>query len=352
MFQLRPLLVTTDLSPSMIGPVRQIFGEEVLPIDGFHVMQELNRGIRRDVLDFRRREFQARIRELAALRQWLSQIQDQLQDPNQALTRLVKQEPQADLTHPDIEESMTITQTFLPLVTITDPQTFSSQLHHTLKQMSADSRDIIQTLVETITNHLPKRRLTQKGMVRLKIKLLRRLKKGYLEARTKLEATSTQFYKDHWLIFFQPERLTKERTTRLTEFLTRYPQLREYHQMTLQVGAIYRKPIESIDGQEITSLEIKPYYSEQLQTAIKTLKKFQRAILRFKDVFQANPSLAYACRANMEYYNRHFKAPFQHGLNCTKQEHLLAKLKLQLGCEVRFFVEEKKKKGKHKKLNA
>ena len=336
----------------MIGPVHQVFGEEVSQIDGFHVMQALNRGIRRDLLDYRQHEFKRPIRDLYKLRAWLGTIQQQLQHAKKALIPTIKKRPTVDLICPDVKECMDITQAFLPLIAMKDPQKFENKLHTTLKKITRHSKDVVQTLVQTITNHLPKRALTLKGLRRLKITLIKGLKKVYRDYRTALEAKSSQFYKEHWFIFFQPERLTKERKKRLDAFLTTYPQLQEYRQMTLQVGSIYRNPIESIDGTEIDGLTIKKYYSEKLQTAIKTLKKYKRAILRFVDVFQADSTLALACRANMEYYNQKFKRPFQHGLNCTKEKHLLAKLKLQLNCEVRFFVEKKTNNEHHKKLNA
>ncbi len=67
-YQLQPKLVTSDLSPNIMAPIRQLFGAQVLQIDGYHVMQELNRGIRRDLLDYRTQLFGTEIRELLALR--------------------------------------------------------------------------------------------------------------------------------------------------------------------------------------------------------------------------------------------------------------------------------------------
>lgn len=53
----------------------------------------------------------------------------------------------------------------------------------------------------------------------------------------------------------------------------------------------------------------------------------------------------------MEYFNPRFKESFKHGNNLTSMKHLIAKLKLQLKCELRIFIEEKVKKGIYKKLN-
>lgn len=83
--------------------------------------------------------------------------------------------------------------------------------------------------------------------------------------------------------------------------------------MTLQIGAIYRSNIEDIDGHRIDDLVIKPYFSSKLQTAINTIKKFKNSILRFVEVFKNDKSLAKTYRANMEYRNKPFKAPFRAG---------------------------------------
>ncbi len=177
-------------------------------------------------------------------------------------------------------------------------------------------------------------------MKRLKLELLKKLKKYYRQFRSILETESREFYKDHWVIFFQPERLTPAREHRLNGFLAKYPSLREYREMTLLVGEIYRKLVHDIDGHQIDDLIIKSYYSSKLQTAIRTIKKFKTAILRFVDAFKVNPSLKKSCHANMEHFNFRFKAPFQKGLNRTSQKTLQAKLQVQLGCEVRFFTKE------------
>ena len=184
--------------------------------------------------------------------------------------------------------------------------------------------------------------MTCKGMVRLKQELLKKLKKVYLYFRVNLETESTEFYKNYWFLFLQPENLTVDRQERLSQFLDQYPDLQEYREMTLLVGEIYRRKIPDIDGHQIDDLMIKPHYSKKLKTAIKTLKKHKSAIFRFVEVFKRNPVLAKSCRANMEYFNQGFKAPFRQGLNCTKPLHLRSKLQLQLSCEIRFFTENKR----------
>ena len=54
-----------------------------------------------------------------------------------------------------------------------------------------------------------------------------------------------------------------------------------------------------------------------------------------------NSDMGKECRANTEFLNRNFKAPFKQGLNCVKETHLKAKIGLQMGCKVRWFLSEK-----------
>ncbi|MHA1648359.1 MAG: hypothetical protein ACTSXK_04270, partial [Promethearchaeota archaeon] len=64
------------------------------------------------------------------------------------------------------------------------------------------------------------------------------------------------------------------------------------------------------------------------------------SILRFVNVFKGDPTFTKACRSNMEPFNRKFKAPFHRGLNCTKKQHLLGKLGVQLQCPIRWFLND------------
>ena len=249
--------------------------------------------------------------------------------------------PSVDPSHCSSSQCLAVTQTFLSLINIKDPVEFTRRIQEAIDSLVREPEDIYQSFCTKLREKLPKRQLTLKGRDRLKLAVFQRLRRFYLDFRAALEAESTWFYRNYWLLFYQPEHLTEERTRRLNAFLTKYPALQEYRDMTLLVGEIYRKDASEIDGHQIDDLVIRSYHSHKLQAAIYTLKKHKNSILRFVKVFQEDPSLGKACRANMEYYNRRFKAPFQKGLSCTKQEHLLSKLQLQLGCEIRFFLDEK-----------
>jgi len=340
-YNLQPKIVTSDLSPNVIAPIRQLFGEKVLQIDGYHVMQELNKGIRRDLLDYRTQLFGTEIRELLALRRRINRIQQEIKITEKCSKIFLKTIPKVNPSHHNTHCCFAITKRVLPLITIDNPNNFMSRLQQVLRDIDRKSQDAYHAFTEKIRQKLPKGRMTLKGMKRLKIELLQKLKKLYLTFRSLLEAESIQFHKNYWFLFIQPEKLSKGRLRPLNDFLAKYPSLQEYRDMTLLVGEIYRKSIHDIDGHQIDDLIIKPYYSKNLQTAIKTIKKHKPSILRFVEVFKEDPTLARSCRANMEFFNKRFKAPFQHGLNRTKQAHLLAKLQLQLGCEIRFFSENK-----------
>jgi hypothetical protein len=173
--------------------------------------------------------------------------------------------------------------------------------------------------VDGIRPAIPARLRTEKGVIRVKRAILIKLKALYLGFRTVLGAEITDFAKDHWVIFFQPKHVKGERKERLERFLNQYPELRIYREMTLQVSAIYRLPIEEIDDHEIVDLEIRPFFSEKLRTAIQTLKKYAMQIYRFVDVFKQYPGLPKRCRATMEWYNTRFKTPFKAGNNLRKK---------------------------------
>ena len=92
-YNLNPSIVTLDLSPNLIGPIKEISGEQVLQIDGFHVMQELNVGIRRDLLDYRNRLFRDEIRDLSDLHHWIIKIQKEISVAETCSKIILKQKP-------------------------------------------------------------------------------------------------------------------------------------------------------------------------------------------------------------------------------------------------------------------
>jgi len=338
-YHLNPQLIVSDFSPNVLGPLIQEFGEEKIQIDGYHVMQELNRGIHADLLEFRERMFQAKIRELYTLREGINKIQAQYSQIKSFSKITLSAFNSLTTIYPESQLCKNFAQYVLKLVQISDYGDFQTCFTNLMNNSTYQTYTEIQEILRYLSEKLPKKDFTVKGLVRFKVLLLKQLKTLFVSFRKVLEETSIDFFHRHWCLYFQPERVTMDRQQMINELLKKYPNLMEYRQLTLQIGSIYRKKLEDISGNEIDSLESKPYYSEKLQTAIATLKKYKNCILRFVDVFKKDPTLKKRNRANMEYYNRRFKAPFNRGLNCTKKTHLLGKLKLQLNCEVRWLID-------------
>ena len=339
-FGLNPELVTIDFSPSMLSAAGVVFGDDVIGIDGFHVMQELNNGIRRDLLDFRDRRFKSEIRELMKMRSYIHDIQGMVKGGVAVPLAMVVAGtlPAVDPRHPSSSACSAITGSLIDILKIDDPGYFFRALVSFLDKKEDSSKEFIRSFVDGIRPTIPEKRHTEKGMDRAKQAILKKVKGIYLDARTTLEEDNTEFYKDHWIVFFQPERMTEERQQCLERFLSRYPELRIYREMTLQVGEIYRLPIDQIDGHQIADLQERPSFSKKLNTAIQTLKKHAPQIYRFVDVFKRNPDLPKRCRSSMEWYNVRFKTPFKAGNNLVKKERLMTRLRMQLHGHVEWRV--------------
>jgi hypothetical protein len=326
----------------MIGGIRAVFGEHVIGIDGFHVMQELNNGIRRDLLDFRDNRFKKEIRELHTMRDWVSRVQEKIDDGSKVSTAINKagafprSEPGLEICKVALDFSSRVVRLFKQ----NDPIKFFRNISLFLDKNDNNTCEQIKHFVQAVRPALPHLRFTDKGKLRVQNALFKKLKALFLGFRAKLEDDSTAFYKDHWALFFQPERITPKRKERLDAFLNRYPELGIYRIMTLQVGEIYRLPAEQIDGHQIHDLKESALFSERLNTSIRTLKKNAENILRFVDLYKKHPGLSKKCRASTEWFNVRFKHPFKAGNNLVKKERLLARLRTQLHGDVSWRILE------------
>ena len=73
---INPYIITCDFSPALIAAIKAIFPESAVKIDGFHVMQEINNGIRRDFKYYRAKHYRDEINELLGLRSYLNVLQE------------------------------------------------------------------------------------------------------------------------------------------------------------------------------------------------------------------------------------------------------------------------------------
>ncbi len=134
--------------------------------------------------------------------------------------------------------------------------------------------------------------------------------------------------------------MTLQRQVFLKEFLARHPGLKEYREMTLQVGELSRLPPAEIDGHQIDSLQPSKKYTKKLNTAIRTLKNHRDSLLRFVAYASLHPGFTNAQHANMEHYNTAFKKPFRAGNNLLKKDRILGRLNTQFSGRIEWYLEE------------
>lgn len=317
-----------------------MYGADVIQIDLFHVMQELNNGIKADLLNYRAQQFDAERRELRSLRNWVNSIQKLMKEGKDFSTSLalIGNPPNVKSTHDKSVNCTKLTLEVVDLLRLNAPDQFFRELKEFIEGLDG-ADDQLADFSKKMHEVMPKKRFTEKGMFRLKNEMLKKLKTYFLGHRKPMDDESVQFHHDCNVIFFQPENLTPKRQEKLDTFLTVYPELRAYREMTLIVGEISRLPLDEIDGRQIETLTANVSYSKKLNTAIRTIKKHKANILRFVGFFKQNPELSKAQRSNMEFHNKKFKEPFESGNNLLKKERVLGRLNTQLSGKVEWFLD-------------
>ena len=333
-----PFIITCDFSPSLIAAIKEIFPNSAIQIDGFHVMQELNNGIKRDLKLYAKREFREEITDFLELRAFLNALQEERKKTDLLTTAQIPQMKEIKRSHGDAWICKEVIERMLVMLTIQEPDTFFRTLDLELAALFKKHGSLFSDFCDALREKFPKRKFTVKGRNRVQGELLKKLKTLCVSVRKPLQKEVSGFSKERFIIFKQPENMTEIAEERLSKFLERHPSLREYREMTLLVGEIYREPYHLVDGRQIDTLTQKPHYSDKLNTAIATLKRYKSEIIAFKKVFLEHPELGKACRANMEWFNKRVKAPFKASLNRQSIDHVINRMELQLGGEVRNFI--------------
>ncbi|MBA7626905.1 hypothetical protein ES703_34363 [subsurface metagenome] len=338
---INPGLITCDFSPQLISAIKHVYGADVIQIDLFHVMQELNRGIKIDLQIYRERQFDAERRELRSLRNWITSIQKTMEENTNFSTSLiiVGNLTEVDPSHELSMNCLNFTSEVIEILKLNDPSEFFRKLRHLLGKFDRSAAPFAY-FYDMLLKLMPKKRFTQKGMLRIKKEVLKKLKTYYLWFRKPMDEISIQFYHDLYVIFFQPEKMTPKRKDLLEMLLSAHPDLKIYRELTLLLGELSRLPVEDIDGHQIDDLHENPSFSKKLNTAIKTIKKHKDNILRFVDFFKQHPNLLKSQRSTMEYYNQKFKQPFESGNNLLKKERLLGRLHTQLSGKIEWYLDE------------
>ena len=333
-----PLIFTCDLNPSLIAAIKDNFPDSALQIDGFHVMQELNRGINKDLKHYAKVNFNDEIRDLIYLRKILNKIRSAIRSKTPTDLDSVPALKRFDNSHAVSRVCRSVIDRLLYLFKIHEACNFFKNLVRELDILCAIDNSVIKEFCTLIHQILPKRRYTAKGMERVKLELIKKLKKMCLSFRKPLRESLTAFNKAKYLIFKQPERMDGTSKEALDALLKQHPALKEYRNMTVSLGEIYREPYELVDGHQIDALSQKPYYSDKLNTAISTLKKYKSEIISFARIFLEHPELEKACRSNLEWFNKRVKAPFKYSFNRQSTKNIINRLQLQIGGEIRNFL--------------
>jgi len=335
---INPYIITCDFSPGLIAAIKAIFPESAVQIDGFHVMQTLNNGIRRDFKYYRAKHYRDEINELLGLRSYLNVLQEKRKHADLLTPESIPPLKKITPSHSRAKKCNEVIKQLLFLLTTRDPRSFFIAFDVELKKLLKEYGEILKEFYDTLRSKFPKRKFTIKGRNRVQGELLKKLKTLCLKFRKPLKEEAREFSKKQFLLFKQPEKVTPKAETLIEELLKQHPTLREYREMTLMIGEIYREPYNLVDGRQIDALTQKKKYSDKLNTAVTTLKKYKSEIIAFARVFLEHPELGKACRANLEWLNKRVKAPFKASLNRQGLDHIVNRLQLQLGCEVRNFI--------------
>ena len=333
-----PDIVVHDFYPATCAGVESVYGVEKSAIDPFHVMQEVNRGIGKDLARFRDQRFASEVRELGAMTTCFSALQAQLAGGGVIPRDVLAMLPAVAPGHALAQLCAEVSQAALAALRIPRAAKFFPALREELEAIQCRPELPAKAFAMSVEEHVPRRATTEKARARAAADVLKKLKTMCAESRQYLQVQQAQFSREKWVLFYQPERLTPPRSRLLARFLAKYPELEPYRDLTLGVGSIYRLPLSLVSNAFIDCLPDGPAWGAELQAAIATLKGHRDEILRFREFYAKNPDLPKKCRANTEYLNQRFKAVFQSGLYLKGWDRLENELQLQMGGEIRNFV--------------
>jgi len=333
-----PEMVVHDFGTGVSAGVVAVYGEEKSAIDPFHVMQEVTRGIGKDLARFRDGRFASEVRELRAITRHVKTLQDALATTGALPRDLPGVPPAIAPGHALAQLCAEVALAAFAVLRAPTPDLFFPALRHALNALLARPELPAKGFALSVQDHLPKRATTAKAYSRAVADVLKKLKTLCAESRQYLQVRQAHFSHVKWVLFYQPEALTPERSCLLARFLAEYPDLEPYRDLALGVGAIYRLPLSLVSNAFIDCLPDNPEWTPELQAAIATLKAHRDEILRFRAFFAKHPDLPKKCRSNTEYLNQRFKDVFRSGLYLKGWDRLENELQLHMGGEVRNFI--------------
>lgn len=334
--KINPEIVVHDLSPNLISATSEVFGEEKVALDPFHVMQDLNRAILKDLRHFSHQRFLDEKKELDILKTHITQVQKGTTSmASKDFQYLLKNIPD---THPSARRCAIITDQVLKIHRINQIDDFYSALRPALETFRNSAFILERAFGLSVAEKLPKYLETAKSMHRIKTELLKKLKTLYRESQRPLKDAKRVFNKVRWAIFYQSNHLTPKRARILITLLTKYPELSTYRELTLAIGSIYRLPNILVNPLIITDLPINPKWGNDLKACLTTLKHNVGAVVRFRTFYANHPNAPRKCRANMEYKNRKVRRIFGSGNYMKKMNRIENEMKMHLGGEIRNLL--------------
>lgn len=338
-----PDIVVSDFSPSLLAAVANVYGEEKIAIDPFHVMQELNRAIESDLIHYKKHYYNNERKEINKLLEEVVGLQNSFKENQSIPSYWKKKISKPSENHIKCFQCYQITIKILSLFKLKNSVDFMRKLSALLLvlRISLDISEVAFAL--SLIDMFPLNEASEKRVLKIKNALFQKLKTLYRDKRKPLDEEEKDFNKTRAIIFFQPEKLEDKRfpkrISQLDSFLSSHPLLLPYRELTLRVGSIYRLPLIEVLDSLVDDIETHPDWGEKLHTTIKTFKKFRPSVLRFRELFLKYPNLPKRARCNTEYINNPIRSFFSAGSYLKKRSRIMNELKLHYGCTVRNFVE-------------
>ena len=145
-----PYLITCDFSPALIAAIKAIFPESAVQIDGFHVMQELNNGIRRDFKYYRAKHYRDEINELLGLRSYLNILQEKRKHADLLTPESIPLLKKITPSHSGAKKCSEVIKQLLFLLTIQDPPSFFIAFDVELKKLLKENGEILKEFCDTL----------------------------------------------------------------------------------------------------------------------------------------------------------------------------------------------------------
>ena len=215
-------------------------------IDGFHVMRELNNGIRRDFKYYRAKHYRDELNEFLELHSYLNGLQEMRKHADLLTVESIPPLKNIAPSHSGAKTCSDVIKQLLFLLTLRDPHSFFIDFDVELKKLLKEQGERVKELCDVLRSKFPKQKFTIKGRNHVQGELLKKLKTLCVSFRKPLKEEAREFNKKQFLLFKQPEKVIPKVEAIIEEFLEHHPTLWEYREMTLLIGEIYREPLVSL----------------------------------------------------------------------------------------------------------